>query len=476
MKTRWFASVVTLAAIFLMFSACGDDAEYEHDYSDEDNYTYEIRFDTTDDLAMGGYGDAVVPVSEFQRMWTVDIELMRQHVLSTHPYFTNPAMSNTPAVIVTRQVFNAQIDSLLHQLPNITEFEIAVALQRALAVFQSTAFYFPPFLEHLMHGFIMQFLWVGSGLYLIAGCENSAHALGNRLVAVNGVSIEDITEATRWLLGGENSYAVRRIMGFVASSPALFDALGFGIADGNVVIYSFMRRDGSTFDLYKHIVQAQAWMDLWGVWNDVWITLTMDSNALPQWDSHNMVWHEHWYENDANILYIRIQNNTVLPIPGYNNIRRILRSGSLHGTIIDLRNTTYFAGNLSTVVLQLLNDAVRYTPPDAFFVLIDEYTQILELVLYLESIGATIVGEPPALPLRHLTITNASAADHTLMGYSQMSVIVPNHIVDTNRHGVTRDFPGGLLMPHVLIEPTIDDRINGNDPWIHYVLMKILEQ
>jgi len=471
-KIRWFAAVAAMAAVLLMFSACGDDADYDYEYSDENYYTYEIRIDTTADGAVGGNGGAIVPISEFQRMWTADIEQLREHVLTAHPYFSNTASANTPASIVLRQVFNAHIDLLLYQLPNLDEFGVTVALQRALALFQSMAFNFPPFLEHLMHRFLLQFHWLGDGLYLGASCENSAHALNSRLVSVNGVPIEDIVESSRWLLGAENAHAARMMMGTAAASPALFNALG--ISDGDVTTYSFIGRDGIAFNLYKYVEQAQDWGDLVEFWGDIWITQTSNYDALfedvllmHQQRLYNAIWHEHW--DELNALYIRITNNTFLPIPGYNDIRRILRTYSLDGTILDLRSTAYWSGDLSTVVLHLLDEVSRRTSPEGFFVLIDEYTQILEIVLYLESIGATIVGRPPLLPLRRLGLSGVTLANRAILDYSQIHVLVPNHIVDTNRHGVARDFPGGLLMPHVLIEHTIDDWYYNTDPWLDFV-------
>jgi len=464
MKKRWSLAVVAAALLFL--SACGEDADtYYDEYSDYE-YTYEIEYNE----ATGG---GTAPVSEFARRWAADIEQLRGHVLSFHPYFAHPDFASTAASIVTRQIFNAQIDALLYELPYFGEFEIVVALQRVMAIFRSNDLRLGTFLAQMSDAFMVLFSVLGDGVYLVASGESAAHALNSRLAGVNGVLIEDIIEMSRWLLGSYNLSSAQHLAAARLPSPQFFAALGIGHDD--VVVYNFVGRDGVAFDLVKDISRVSDWRHEMQGW-EAWLSLRAnDDTFYVDQAPLSPIWHD--LMEEQNILYLRVQNNTFEPIPGYNTIRALLRSGELYGTIIDMRSTAYWSEPISAVVLRVLEDAGRYTPPDMLFVLIDESTQMLELVLYLESLGATLVGTPPLLPLQHLTTAFTRVGEHlayhAILNYSRVSLFMPNRVVQTNLHGVTRDFPDGVILPHVWVGWTIDDWYYNRDPWMDYVMEQI---
>jgi len=421
------------------------------------------------------------PNDDFQLEWAADIIQFRQHMFRTHLYFSNPAMYNLPRSLEIGQAFDTYVNALLYRLPYLSEFQILTELQKSLALFDSSALGIWELWDEMDLAYPLWFRWISDGFYLTHAADDFAHALGHRLVRIDNVPIDEVFEMYTQLFG----YTIHSgaSLGFARNLNVvrLFEALG--INDGTQATFSFADADGAVLDINVNSNHPLAYSRMQMYWwaADGTLATLRNADVLPifEQNAEQDVWHT--LLEEYGILYLRI-DNVPQNIPGITTIRYIAENYDLNAIVVDVRSQRFTGGTLGFSLRTLFNGFAANAPDGGIFVLVDKNTDLLTGIaaaVHLEELGAAVIGLPPATSLtrmEHRMVfqgTTAAGEASIELTHSGIFFAVPTHFTSFDTGGLGRDFPDNIYTPNVMVEFTIDDWINGRDPWMEMVLEEI---
>ncbi len=149
------------------------------------------------------------------RHWVQDADWMAQQIIAIHP---NPFSVNS------RERFQAELESLKADIPRLKDYEVIARLARlaALAGDGHTSLS----IMNGSRGAGVQVRWFSDGLWITAGGPATGQLIGRRVVAVNGVPIEEIFTKLKPYLSHENESWARQISTGPILSPEVLSVLG----------------------------------------------------------------------------------------------------------------------------------------------------------------------------------------------------------------------------------------------------------
>ena len=374
-----------------------------------------------------------------------------------------------------RERFVAEVNGLILSLPTLSDREIAISLQRIVALLYDA---------HSLVGFpVDSFLGVFAGplhaetgvVYGILFARKEYESLlMSRLNGINGVPIEEIMERIRPLLSRDTDiqYQDRACSYDYLSNPDVLRYIGvMGVED--TAVLSLTGTDGSE---YEYTVTASS-TDNWnwdeyaeyvsGTGNDSGETGIYASGAT------NFIIYgteSYWYETVANgkSIYIRLNR-----FPYDKNTQTFFKTAfssidpaDLEKVILDVRFNSGGDGNMDGGFGTLLS-LIQVCDAD-IYVLINGISMSAATVVpallkqYAEKV--TLVGSPTGQGLRgfHHTTRKNNA---TTLPNSKIIVYCSNAFFDA-----WPGYEGPTLLPDIEVEQTFEDYRNGVDSVLKYVL------
>ncbi|MCL2227249.1 MAG: hypothetical protein FWB97_06435 [Oscillospiraceae bacterium] len=435
---------------------------------------YHVKPSTYVDVGMENEQECY-ELRERKRRWTHDINQFREH-LSRHPKFTDVSVMDLPANIEIGRAIGESISVLLGEVPYLSDFEMKVGLQHALAILRDNHTRVVGFVTPELYP--LHFRWLADGFYLIQSHERYAAGLNHRLDAINGVPLERIFHRFKHFEGAENIYDTRAAFATTINSPMIIDALG--LSGERKTVFTFVDGYGGRLDVipsgtYSRDVER---LDRSLVFESVELVNAHMEGELPLFLRNQDKMHWHAFLEDSGILYMRfngygpdIDLETGQMYAFENDVRAVFDEADVEAVVIDARDN--IGG--SHMHQHLFRFLAENAPLGKFFHFINEssYSAALDAAAHLSRLGATIVGQPSGQGLEFYAFRDIghdwSGAFFTTLQYSGFDVFVANMVFSIReRHGIESD--DNVFRPHVLIEHTIDDWVNNRDPLLEYVL------
>ena len=413
-------------------------------------------------------------INERHRIWSEDIIYLREQVLSRHPKFRegiHRRFSDDEQSLQMALDFDIRIQYLLQNITYITDFEVHVQLQRAIAIFRDShlGFTLRPynFTRNLLtYRYPLSFGFFYDGFYLYRSNERFEKALNHRLVYINGIEIDEILYNFSNFWSVENMYGARYAFARAVSLPNFLIALGVsGCQNGTT--YTFIDSNGTHFDIYVTIyydraeVQNYITMSYRKEGDIPLFYADFDELDLLALNREEATWFE--FLEDYGILYIRV--HTFRHGTWLRDIIDLIDNGVVQCVIIDVRGNPGGRQDTHDAMFRYIAANIA---PDRLFYFIDEGTgsQAIFMASYLKTRhNATIIGQPAKQNI-NFYISLPSTVIH--LNYSNDGIILTLHPIYLSFiHGL--DFYDGIFRPHVIIDYTIEDWINNRDPLLDYV-------
>jgi len=426
-------------------------------------------------------GEDVITEEERHRRWLVDLEQFSTHLFNTFPKFTFPELAERERNVEMGIAFTAAIDALGAKVPELTDLEIKVEMQRALALFRDGHTLFDAkgngrdFINTLRYNrYPLLFQWIYDGFYLLHTHRDFAEAINLQLVAVDGMEIERIFAIFDDFWSTENIYHARDIFTRFLMRPDMMNTLG--VIDGRDAVFSFANPDGGTVDIT--VTADYVFFDE-AVWSRDWIhgeniLHGRAAGALPL--THHYPEVNNWYAVlvEYNLLYIRIHGFWPFDwdfAQTFDDVEATIRDNHIQRVVIDARGNG--GGNLEPYSPHF-HTIAEIVPAGGLFYLLDFGTFSAAAVAAAElySLGAILMGSPSGQNTDFYAnaFDTGDAPYWTTLRYSGYTFAVPNRFHTLADFGINP--PDLILRPHVHIEPTIDDWVNSHDPVLAYILQR----
>ncbi|MCL1997334.1 MAG: stalk domain-containing protein [Turicibacter sp.] len=189
---------------------------------------------------------------ERNALWQADISQLRNEISRRHSMFWDDTQIFVPADILSENELeesheNGQIaawnalqrnerlrnnalaafDTLLADIPNLTDFEIVIAMQRAIAYLQDNHFQLLPWeIRANDVAIFAQFRHFAGEFFLTAAPAEFAAAINHKVVAINGVPINTVIQRFSEFVSVENIYDARTRLAAALNSPLYLGVLG----------------------------------------------------------------------------------------------------------------------------------------------------------------------------------------------------------------------------------------------------------
>jgi len=456
---------VLIAFVALILVACGssNDADLdEHQPQDAAEYAENGNaYEETDENAIR------------LQQWIADVEQFEAHIIRWHPRFAHRAINQRDENLEIRRQFDAGVAALLADLRDddscLTDFEIKVEMQRIIALLRDNHFFFTGFAGYhaamRLVRFPLNFGYFGgenAGVYLIQAREDFAHALNNRVTAINGVPIDDAFVEFQRFWSVENVYDARYQFATLLNAAIILQAIG--VSDGESATYTF--EDGTEITVNETNIWERNMTNL------RWFPSVLLIDARVPGDEpvfrHNFrqnLWHE--FLPEYGILFISIRG-WVTDVQGAfaRAVQNTFDSNDVRAVIVDARNNP---GGDAMQFSELFAHLARNTPDGMLFYFANEGSNSgsLGMAFYMENLGAVIVGQPLAQHPDFYWF--GSGVSRVLLNYSRIELTPPPTFFSALQF-YGREPYDGIFRPHVIIDYTIDDWINNHDPLFAFVV------
>ena len=312
--------------------------------------------------------------------WNADIDYLATQLPKVHP---------NPFRYVTRDEFNARIAALKEQTPGLSDTEIAIRLQQIVALIGdghtelslsiAPETYFP-----------LRFYRFEDGIFVTKTTLESRRACGTRLVAIDGVSAEEVYARITTIISHENDAWVKSRAPIAMSRAEALRALGV-VASTDTATFTFESSRGFTFDLVLHpISRADALKSI--------LAADVTTPSVPLYRRHGEL--NYWYDwNPATgLLYIKYNRCSDDPASPFANLQRdvlaIADTENVRWLVIDVRNNP---GGSAEVARGLINGIKSRTQlRGKVYTIIgpETFSSALFNAIDLHNNGATLAGEP----------------------------------------------------------------------------------
>ena len=477
--------VFVVLLMSLLFAACVTDyADYNDTEAEPASYAEDDEVGEVEVAVAPGLWDYMFIWPEGRdREWEEDVISFAQAFLFVHPLMRNVQIPITDVQSILsdadsggnmdlfhdaalRERFLEHIHELIAVIPELEDHAIIFSLSEIAALLEDahTGFmldrhtfrdfeshYYPFFFTHFSDGFFVD------RVNLPADYE---HALDSRLVAINGVRMDEIIGLAANVIPHENTHDI-------AARLSLFDLLRhseflmhLGVTDGGEAEFMFESPAGDMFSITTSPHAEEEAETL---------SSSIDREALlthsrPDWQ---------WYEflEEYNMMYVRLYNFfRAIGAPAFGEIyqslaeetRYILDTGAIDRFVVDLRGNRGGFLNEFDMLFDLIyaeRNRIR-----SVYVLMDRHTYssgVIAAAILREYIDEVLlVGEPTSQPPNFFAAPSTYWLHNAGISFTVSSVHF--HILP--------EYPGNALYPDIRIPMTFEDFKNGRDPVLEAVL------
>lgn len=418
---------------------------YTYYYADGRDLKWEEDVLYTAEVFLGEkslYGHPLLVDSEFQTFSTMDsagVDFRRFYDEALHAQFLQ------------------DINDLILRITELEDEQILLALQKAIAKLGDLHSYVHFPMERAYPIFFTAF-FTDSGIEFrpVMLPKESSQVLLEKLVAINGMPIKEVTQKLMDYSSHENDYAAIYFISQFLSQPAYLEAIG--ITDGEAPVnFQFIDDDGKTVALSLSPMEyANLKMD----------NLTgYSSVSIRDLDNSCNYWWEYLEEERA--LYIRfnhIEEDSSLAYSSFTEQlhQHLSEVPQTKMVIVDLRGTP--GGSFHTSLSIDLGSLLSQLEGQKSYVLLDDSSYDAAILLSSRlrqlSPNTVLVGTPGGQPANFFAgfrSYNMPNSDHEVAMSNFFWVADEN---DTN----------DALMPDIVLNQTVEDFIEGNDTALEAIL------
>lgn len=361
--------------------------------------------------------------------------------------------------------FIDEINGLIDQIPELTDAEIPLELNRVLALLGDAHSAVGVPYEKLFAIDFEEFYEDGKVvLYTTMIPQTNPELMYARLVAINGVSAEEIVDLLRAYIPSENEYwEVDNLSGIYFSSALIvraeaLRAVGVMGDKAESAVFTLETVSGETVDFSLDALTMDEWYQVPTYGGDffTWETL-MYRNYY-----ESNYWYEYLEEEDT--LYLRIHRFDEEEENRFDNfclhLNEYLRDlGGVHKFVVDVRNNPGGYGFYGPLIDVLNGEFVEDT-----YILIDggSFSQAVNAAAHLraEVEGAQLIGTPAGQPPNFWG---------GVMGYEMRNSGTYFQMPNTYALNI-EDHEGDTLMPDIIVYQTIEDYMEQIDTVLEAVM------
>lgn len=310
----------------------------------------------------------LAPISAEQ--WAADIDYLAAELPKRHP---------NPFTVTSREAFNAQLASIKAQAADLSDIEIAIRLQQAVASLRDGHTEIGTNIEPATW-FPLRFQLFPDGIYVTKTNNESRAACGAKLVAIDGVSAEEVYARVATTISAENDQWPRYRVPIAMARAEVLKAVGV-IASTESATFTFER-----FSLTLQAGPASSVQQLDQTTPDV--PLYRRNPELRYW---------YTWDPQEKLLYLKYNSCSNDPARPFVNVERellaILDREPVDFFVIDVRDNS----GGSTEVARSLITEIRKRPAlrGRVFTIIGRRTYSSALLNAVDlDLSAKLVGEP----------------------------------------------------------------------------------
>ena len=348
-----------------------------------------------------------------------------------------------------KHAFLDEINKLIVGIPALRDAEIVLYMSSIAALLNDvhTGFLLINLFQHPIFDEVYPFKFHAfyDGLFVRSAYSSYGHALYSRLLAINGVKIDEIIQRFAYIIPHESEYFVRRMTSefiFIREMLEFID-----VADTIETTFTFDDRRGGVFCITTRVFRRN-------FLQDNMISYSVDRGAFLKHSRPERVWYN--YIPEYSMIYLRVHQNSLgerLPQIPALPIERF---------VIDFRNNPGGHWNpfINQIASHLAEESERIS---RIYVLIDNYSSSAAVIMpallrqYFEKV--VLVGENANQPPNMF----GGGASRRLPN-SDLSFRVSTQL--------TRSWPDYLynvLQPDIFIPMTFEDYVNLRDPVLEYI-------
>ncbi len=394
--------------------------------------------------------------------WRADMDFLQRELPRRHPDLFR---------YYSQEAFERALDSLVAQSANKSDLEVGLALQAVLARFRdlNTRVELSGLFQQSGKVIPIGLGWYAGGLYVSATVKRFAPALGRRVVAINGLSPEEMFERLGRFIPQENAEALRRDGPQWLRFPLAVALAQAG--EGDTLAMLLADDTGKTFGIYVYPIDFRR--DKEGAQPLQFVPKTPDF----RWNPLKQVFSLHWSEAQQ-VVYVQYNgcfgSEMALAVgdsaaarqlppfqPILDSLLTLMDNYPLARLFFDLRFNNSGSPADGIRLVEQLAARPLVNQPNRLYVAVNRYTAgpAVEIAAaFRQRTRATLIGEPPAQRPNHF-----GDPDFILLPNSRLQVFYgrrPVQLLAGNPDVLPIDVP---------MELPFDAFRNGSDPLLDYV-------
>ncbi len=383
-----------------------------------------------------------------QKMWQEDFQFLKRKVEKTVPAYQNPnnkkAFDKIYDIIKTSELRNDKI-------------EIVYAIQRLLNTLNDEGCNVPLFQEGIaLEVLPMKTYWFNDGLFVLDATESYKDIIGQQIVKINGLPIEEVFTKLEPILNADNKHYKKNLFQVYGLMPAVLKIIGQGKTDHHVELQF---ATGSDKIVKSSPINEYATLSR-GLPND---EASSFSNKDYKGDNY-------WLEilPNSKTLFVQMQlianNKEGASFSDFTGqIESLMTTHKIDKLVLDLR----YGGGGNGFKLKRFTDLLRASPVinkrGNLFVLTSKATRgtLLELASILKlNTKAVIIGEPTAEgpntvgDIKYITLPN-----------SKIKVSITHTFWPTSWQNDMSTF----ISPDIAVAYNYSDYTKNLDPWLDLI-------
>jgi hypothetical protein len=392
---------------------------------------------------LGGAG--VAQASSKDQVWRDDIAALHS---------TLPARHANLFFRTTREAWDAAVSDLSASVPALQDYEVVVGLMKVVAMIGDSH----TTINVLPAGFRsypLQFAPFSDGLYVVGATQQTASALGARIVAIGETPIEDAVEAVGAVVPHENDAWLR------AQSPQW-------LTKAEVLAALRLAPDTEHASFILEDKNGQRRLDLSPMPLGTPLTLSVPDPSVPTPAYRRNLNLNYWLEYEPVSRTLLFEYNRCAPMPSptpeefSKSLLAAANANPIARAVIDLRNN---GGGDSTVLNRLVADVAINRPdlaaPGTFSVIIGNQTFSSAMLnaVTLRQNGGVLYGEPTGgKPTAYAEIQSFALPNS---GFAVFYSTKLNRLVDGDPPSVD---------PDVFVPISFDQYLAGRDPVLEAIV------
>ena len=388
--------------------------------------------------------------------WKGDIEYLKTEL---------PARHKDLFFKLDKKTFERKLDELSKDLPNKTEIEIVLSLQKIIAEMgdDHTGIDYQPIAQNAGI-FPLTLYWFSDGLYVLAALNKYESAIGSRITAINDIPIAEVTTRLSSLLAKTNDALMKHRIPNILPSIALLRH--FEIVDSDSARFDFVDKSGAEKSLLINKLDIKTLGP-----NTRFVGFTPESYPLCWQNQRSLFWSR--FLKEDRILYVQYNRCwskeleekhgskvKAERLPSFTNfastILEDLKKPETEKFVLDLRFNPGGSSPQGTEFAKEVGKIARINRKGRLFVIIGKRTYssaVINAIDFKKHTEAILIGEPTSGKPNHFGEVNKFRLPNSGLSVSY-----------STKYFKYLDEDADSLMPDITVETSFKDFASGKDP------------